>query len=315
MIPAISIIVPVYNVEKYLSMCIDSILAQSFTEFELLLIDDGSPDKSGEICDEYAMSDTRVRVIHQKNSGVTVARAVGVLNSSDTEFITFVDADDSLPITALSELYAAANSNYDIIVGNYDRNYRKYSESIISADIYSKMLLSGKVHFGPTARLYRRSLFNSSEIFNISRDIVVGEDLLMNLNLSLRNKKNVKIIPNTVYNYFVNPSSVMNTFTYTTEYIEKLYELEKNAVLTNEKHDYIIYCIEGVLCYKNTIIEHYFHNNKWGKTQFHTKLLKDIEEYGYKLPMYLKFSLSFSNPIFSFIHISLRRINCLLKNI
>ena len=72
--PKISVIVPVYNVEKYLRRCIDSILAQAFTDFELLLIDDGSKDKSGEICDEYAVKDKRVRVFHKENGGVSSAR-------------------------------------------------------------------------------------------------------------------------------------------------------------------------------------------------------------------------------------------------
>ena len=76
--PKISVIVPVYNVEKYLRRCIDSILVQTFTDFELLLIDDGSKDKSGEICDEYAKKDKRVRVFHKVNGGVSSARNLGL---------------------------------------------------------------------------------------------------------------------------------------------------------------------------------------------------------------------------------------------
>lgn len=76
--PSISIIVPVYNVEKYLSYCVDSILKQTFREFELLLIDDGSTDKSGEICDKYAQYDTRVKAIHKPNTGVSDTRNCGL---------------------------------------------------------------------------------------------------------------------------------------------------------------------------------------------------------------------------------------------
>ena len=76
--PKISVIVPVYNVEKYLSRCIDSILNQTFRDFELILVDDGSPDKSGEICDEYAKKDDRIKVIHKKNGGVSIARNTGI---------------------------------------------------------------------------------------------------------------------------------------------------------------------------------------------------------------------------------------------
>ena len=91
--PEISVIVPVYNVEKYLRECIDSILAQTFTNFELLLIDDGSSDCSGRICDEYAASDERIRVIHQKNAGQSVARNNGA-NEAETDLLCFIDSDD-----------------------------------------------------------------------------------------------------------------------------------------------------------------------------------------------------------------------------
>lgn len=91
--PLVSIIVPVYNAEKYLNRCVDSILSQTMTDFELLLIDDGSKDNSGRICDEYAENDARVRVFHKPNGGVSSARNLG-LDNAKGEWITFVDADD-----------------------------------------------------------------------------------------------------------------------------------------------------------------------------------------------------------------------------
>lgn len=91
--PTISVIVPVYNSEKYLHRCIDSILAQTYTDFELLLIDDGSTDSSGAICDEYAQKDKRVRVFHKENGGVSPARNMGLENAIG-EWVTFVDSDD-----------------------------------------------------------------------------------------------------------------------------------------------------------------------------------------------------------------------------
>lgn len=91
--PKISVIVPVYNTEKYLRRCIDSILAQTFIDFELLLIDDGSKDSSGAICDEYAAKDPRVRVFHKENGGVSSARNAGLANARG-EWISFVDSDD-----------------------------------------------------------------------------------------------------------------------------------------------------------------------------------------------------------------------------
>ncbi|MDV4357675.1 glycosyltransferase, partial [Enterococcus faecium] len=89
----ISIIVPVYNVEKYLKKCVDSILGQTFTDFELLLIDDGSTDNSGSICDELAKTDNRIKVIHKENGGLSDARNIGI-EVAKGDFIGFIDSDD-----------------------------------------------------------------------------------------------------------------------------------------------------------------------------------------------------------------------------
>ena len=91
--PQISVIVPVYNVEKYIDRCVRSILGQSFSDFELILVDDGSPDSCPANCDEYAQLDTRVRVIHKINCGITDARNAG-LDVAQGEYIGFVDSDD-----------------------------------------------------------------------------------------------------------------------------------------------------------------------------------------------------------------------------
>ena len=91
--PKISIIVPVYNVEEYIHRCIDSILAQTFTDFELILVNDGSHDQCGKICDEYAENDSRIKVIHKKNGGLSDARNAG-LEIAQGEYIGFVDSDD-----------------------------------------------------------------------------------------------------------------------------------------------------------------------------------------------------------------------------
>ena len=96
----VSIIVPVYQVEKYIRQCVDSILAQTFTDFELILVDDGSKDQSGQICDEYARMDTRVKVIHKENGGLSDARNTGMDQASGKYFM-FVDSDDYIAPTML----------------------------------------------------------------------------------------------------------------------------------------------------------------------------------------------------------------------
>ena len=113
----VSCIIPVYNTEKYLPRCIESVLAQTFVDWEMLLIDDGSTDASGSICDEYAAKDERIRVFHKENGGISSARNVG-LNYAQGEWIFFVDSDDSLPKTSLESLLSRS-SDANIIAGGF----------------------------------------------------------------------------------------------------------------------------------------------------------------------------------------------------
>lgn len=123
--PKISVIVPVYNVERYLSRCIDSILIQTFQEFELILVDDGSPDNCGAICDEYAGKDSRIHVIHQKNGGLSAARNAGidwVFANSDSDWISFIDSDDWVHCKYLEALFEAVQKNEVLVsISEYDR--------------------------------------------------------------------------------------------------------------------------------------------------------------------------------------------------
>ena len=112
--PTISVIVPVYKVEKYIHRCVDSILAQTFTDFELILVDDGSPDNCGAICDEYAARDSRIHVIHQENGGLSAARNAGIdwsFANSDSQWLTFIDSDDWVHPEYLERLLDAVVTN------------------------------------------------------------------------------------------------------------------------------------------------------------------------------------------------------------
>lgn len=156
--PLISIVVPVYKVEKYLSRCIDSILAQTYKNFELILVDDGSPDNCGKICDEYARKDSRIKVIHQVNSGVTKARAIGVQNSTG-QYICFVDSDDTLPIDTISNYIRIPDFTlYDIIIGLTEN--RNYSFDEIPIENYRHYCIRGEV-FTPAlwGKLFKKGLF------------------------------------------------------------------------------------------------------------------------------------------------------------
>ena len=115
--PKISILVPVYNVEKYLQRCVDSVLAQDFTNWEMILVDDGSPDRCPQMCDAFTAKDTRIKVIHQENRGAHAARKAGFEHAKG-EYLVFLDPDDYLLPKALSSLYAKAiESKYDIVKG------------------------------------------------------------------------------------------------------------------------------------------------------------------------------------------------------
>ena len=102
--PLISVIVPVYNVEKYLAKCIDSIIAQTYTNLEILLVDDGATDSSGAICDEYAQKESRIRVIHKENGGLSDARNRGIAEARG-EYLGFIDSDDYIDVDMYELLY------------------------------------------------------------------------------------------------------------------------------------------------------------------------------------------------------------------
>lgn len=175
--PEISVIVPVYKVEKYIVECIESILNQTFSKFELILIDDGSPDNCGKICDQYAEIDERVIVIHQHNAGVSYARNVG-LDICRGKYITFIDSDDMVNQFYLEYLYDnAIESKADIVVCGtkefkdtkdfkcreqlLDDNQRIFlcsgNEAVLS--IYSEK--RGRMRTEPWAKLYAKYLFNN----------------------------------------------------------------------------------------------------------------------------------------------------------
>ena len=178
--PQITIIVPVYNTEKYLHRCIDSILAQTFTDFELLLVDDGSKDNSGTICDEYAAKDSRVRVFHKENGGVSSARNLG-LDNAQGEWITFVDSDDWLEKNALYNLIVINNA--DLIIGamhfEHDNVIGVFPDIRRLEGRMLDLLLAENIDHhsisGPCAKLFKRSIINNN-LLRFSESLTFGED-------------------------------------------------------------------------------------------------------------------------------------------
>ncbi len=165
----ISVIVPVYKVEKYLHRCVDSVLNQSYTDFELLLVDDGSPDNCGEICDEYAQKDSRIFVIHQKNGGLSAARNTGInwfYEQNRSDFITFVDSDDWLHPEYLRILMnGITESHAKISVCNYKRvtseiTHGNYNNTMYELTSPEDFLINHSWQYNYAwGKLYHKSVF------------------------------------------------------------------------------------------------------------------------------------------------------------
>ena len=191
--PTFTIIVPVYNVEHYLQRCIESVLTQSYRDFELILVDDGSKDNSGTICDEYAKKDNRVRVFHKENEGVSSARNVG-LDEAEGEYITFVDSDDYLLPTALLNIQNVLNKTDAVLyLFDYQQNdtpSRLPFGEMLSKEEFIKAVLTYKLQTSPWAKIYRRSLLNGVQ-FNPA--LVIGEDLLFNFEYVMQLNNDINI--------------------------------------------------------------------------------------------------------------------------
>lgn len=208
--PLISVIVPVYKVEAYLQECIDSIFAQTYSNFELILVNDGSPDNCGAICNCAAQKDSRVRVLHQKNQGVTRARANGVAIATG-EFVTFVDGDDTLPSHALATLVAPVNDDVDIVLGKLS-GYPCPSAGVVALREYRKMCAMMKgIHAGPCAKLFRKTLFNDY-VFDLPKELRIGEDAVMNIRLAYRVEGRVYSTASVVYEYRCNETSAFHSY-------------------------------------------------------------------------------------------------------
>ncbi|WP_051523182.1 glycosyltransferase family 2 protein [Prevotella sp. P6B4] len=212
--PYTSIVIPVYNAEKYLGECIDSVLSQSFRDFELILVNDGSKDSSGEICDEYAKKDERIRVIHQLNGGVTSARKAGV-EASSAEWIMFVDADDKVTTDGLQRLVEEQQKDpeLDIIEGSYQWFYpdgtTKLCKNIAQekgATYFDPQTFSFSLYTyygparGPWAKIIRRSILLQSCALQLPRRFTNREDAMM-LTCAARVMRKAVLLADVVYSY------------------------------------------------------------------------------------------------------------------
>lgn len=165
-----SIIVPIYNVEPYLERCVNSLLLQTCKDVEIILVDDESPDKCPILCDKYAAEDTRVRVIHKKNGGLSDARNAG-LKIATGEYIIFVDSDDYLEITACEELLKYTGNSADVILvdaivegGNVDFGHINFSKIISGEEYLLEAYRQNKAPMAAWLNVYRRKFLNDNKL-------------------------------------------------------------------------------------------------------------------------------------------------------
>lgn len=221
-----SVVVPVYRVEPYLRECVDSILHQSFTDFEIILVDDGSPDRCGEICDDYAAADKRVRVIHKPNGGLVSARQAG-LEIAEGEYIVPVDSDDRIFPDMLARADALLRQYHPDILSfgievfpeEYRREMREpvpegyYDREAMEKDIFPHMLMTPQLthlHYFLWAKVFRKTLLYPHQM-EMPTQIMLGEDICCLLPVYLQ-AQSVYISHEIMAGYRMRPGSESRVF-------------------------------------------------------------------------------------------------------
>jgi exopolysaccharide biosynthesis protein len=230
----ISVVVPVYNCERLVGRCINSILDQTFTNFELIIVDDGSRDSSLSVCQDIAQGHDNVYVYTKSNGGANSTRSFGVQKAIG-EYINFVDADDVIPKDSLQNLVDKA-LKYQLEIVQAARKYfideKQVSISLFEEPgicdgiTFSKFLFQAKSNGGPVGSLYKRELF-TEDTFNLPKNVVLGEDFYMNLCLGIRAKKVGLFNDIIVYEYHENQNSVTHNYSFSS--VEP-FRMQQNAI-------------------------------------------------------------------------------------
>lgn len=215
----ISVIVPVYNVEKYIDKCMRSLISQTYSNLEIILIDDGSADKSGEICDNYVQKDGRIKVIHKKNGGVSSARNIGIQNATG-EYITFVDPDDWLEPDMYEQMMSKFSAGVDAVFCGYWENpeeetgltpilHSPTKQGVVDNEgaLYECLTAMGEGYFTAVwNKLFRAEIIKKSEI--IFENYAIAEDELW-LTKILPKCENVCLLNTPFYHWRQSPDSAL----------------------------------------------------------------------------------------------------------
>lgn len=236
----VSIIIPVYNSALFLEACVQSLIQQTFADYEIWLIDDGSTDASGHMCDVFSQQDSRIQVVHTMNRGAAHARQVGVAKATG-EYLLFVDSDDTMPSDGLSRMYEVARKYpaSDIIVG-FCRPSLSWGKSELSPRQYRNLLIEGRFNISTLwGKLFRRSLF-SQGIPTLPSHLVMGEDMLINIYLAFRTQQPIRLVRGKeIYNYIQRDGGISRQFVLTASY-ESDFHLERLRMIPmSERADYM----------------------------------------------------------------------------
>lgn len=227
--PAISIIVPVYQVEKLLERCVNSLMNQTLDDIEIILVDDGSPDKSGEICDRLKEQDSRIQVIHKKNGGLSSARNAG-MEVSNGKYIGFVDSDDDVEPNMFEHMVAAAEAyDADFVMSDYIRIMRTGERFAVSAkmekgvydkedmrnNIYPSLIMGENLEYGPVLSvcncIYNQSFLQKNKI-KFAEDIKWSEDNLFNAMAGYCADRFVYLKGKGFYHYYQNAGTITTSY-------------------------------------------------------------------------------------------------------
>ncbi len=242
----ISIIVPVYNAEKYLDRCIKSIINQTYNDLDIILINDGSKDNSFKICNEYMKKDKRIRVFNKDNSGVSDTRNYGIENANG-EYIVFIDSDDYIDKDYIKVLISNFEKHSYVRVANLSGSEKKISSNItLTVDDFMKFSLLGNFHLGVCGGIFEKKL-----VSKFDKNTYYMEDAIF-LTEYLNKCNTVKLIASlSKYHYVDNPSSITNNKRNVLNNIKAyFYSLDKINEITDLKYDKLIKNKKNVLLEK-----------------------------------------------------------------
>lgn len=281
----ISVIIPVYNAEKFLSRCIESVISQSYSNWELILVDDGSTDNSNNICKQYAEMDTRITLISKKNGGVSSARNFG-LDLCRGDYVTFVDSDDEIKVDLLNDLITSIkkyDSDISICgmeraIGNRRISYKLNDKLINGAEniaLFINDYFKQWVVSAPWGKMYKKELIGN---IRFNEDMTISEDLDFNLRY-YREIKRLSLVESDAYIYYNNANSLINTYRkedydcvrntckYASDMLKKVkYNLPLNNIYS-KLIEYSRFCI----------IENFGLSTKKEQKDFINKILSDSE--------------------------------------